>query len=279
MRRAGGVLEALGFTVERSAVEIFEGHPDNVSMLRAGLREFAALTYYWMRGWTSGSDPPSGPVRHSTMSGTPPAIAPLSGPVVVLGASYAQGWHLTSVAGAPVVNRGTSGQQSFELLERFERDVVQEKPRAVLIWGFINDIFRSPDGAMDATAARIRDSYTEMVRVARQHGITPVVATEVTARPRSGVTDTVAGWVGAVRGKEAYQDVINRHVLAMNRWLVEFATRERLLVLDFQAVLSEPGGRRRKVFAQPDGSHITAAGYDMLTSYAQPILEEFLRDR
>ena len=44
----------------------------------------------------------------------------------------------------PVINRGVAGQQSFELLARFDNDVVPERPRAVILWGFINDIFRAP---------------------------------------------------------------------------------------------------------------------------------------
>jgi uncharacterized SAM-binding protein YcdF (DUF218 family) len=51
MRRAAGVFAHLGFAVHRASVPIYEGHEDNVSMLYAGLREFAALGYYRMRGW------------------------------------------------------------------------------------------------------------------------------------------------------------------------------------------------------------------------------------
>jgi uncharacterized SAM-binding protein YcdF (DUF218 family) len=50
MRRAAAVFVRQGFEVEPSAVPIFEGHPDNVSMLAAGIREAAALAYYRLRG-------------------------------------------------------------------------------------------------------------------------------------------------------------------------------------------------------------------------------------
>ena len=269
MQRAAGVFTNLGFTVERSAVPIFNGHPDNVSMLRAGLREFAALAYYAVRGWTS---PPAAPITEANVR--MPDRAPSStGPLVILGASYAKDWPIDAIGHIPVINRGVAGQQSFELLERFERDVAAASPRAVLIWGFINDIFRAPQGRMDATIERIRTSYTEMIGLARARGITPMLATEVTARPQAGAMNMVAGWIGALRGKQAYQDLINRDVMAVNAWLKELAAKEGLLLLDFQSVLAEPGGRRRAVYAQPDGSHITAAGYDTLTAYVRPILE------
>jgi hypothetical protein len=86
----------------------------------------------------------------------------------------------------------------------------------------------------------------------------------------------VIGLIGRLRGKEGYQDVINRHVLGLNQWMAETAAREGLLLLQFQAVLSEPNGRRRLVFAESDGSHVTEAGYEALTAYALPLLEEFI---
>ncbi len=274
MRRAAGVFANLGFAVQRASVPIYEGHEDNVSMLYAGLREFAALGYYRMRGWigdTPSPVEPAQPIARTIMRGT---ITNVTGPIVLLGASYAAGWPLAQIHGIPVVNRGVAGQQSFELLERFDRDVASASPRAVILWGFSNDIHRAEAGAMDRTIARVRDSYAQLIARARQHGIEPILATELTLRPPDSVGERVAGWVGTLRGKESYQDQVNRHVLALNRWLIDAATGEGLLVLDLQSVLSEPNGRRHPAFAQPDGSHITSAGYDALTSFVTPILEE-----
>jgi lysophospholipase L1-like esterase len=199
-----------------------------------------------------------------------------NGPLVVLGASYAASWPLATVAGRHVINKGVAGQQSFEMLQRFEHDVARQAPRAVLLWGFINDVFRAPVPDVDGVLARTRQSYQEMIRLARAHGIEPIVATEVTVRPPASWTNTVASWIGWLRGKRAYQDQINDHVLATNRWLADLAAKEGLLLLDFQAVLAEDGGRRRAEFTREDGSHITPAGYDVLTAYARPVLEKRL---
>ena len=124
--------------------------------------------------------------------------------------------------------------------------------------------------------SRIRDSYTEIVALARRHGIEPILATEVTMGRRDSWSETVASWIGALRGKESYQDRVSRHVQETNRWLVEFAARERLLVLDLKSVLAGQGLRRRPEFTQDDGSHITPRGYAALTEYARPILERHL---
>jgi hypothetical protein len=64
--------------------------------------------------------------------------------------------------------------------------------------------------------------------------------------------------------------------MEVNDCLVHTASKEGVLLLDFQAALGEPGGRRRREFTQPDGSHVTEAGYAVLTSYALPIIEAHL---
>jgi lysophospholipase L1-like esterase len=180
--------------------------------------------------------------------------------------------------GIPVVNAGVSGQQSFEMLERFDRDVVSVRPRAVVLWGFINDIFRARE--IEASLQRVRDSYTEMVARARAAGIEPILATEVTVRAPDSWTETILSFVGGLMGKESYQDQINRHVLATNSWLSDLAAREQLLLIDLQGALAdEDGRRRRREFIDADGTHITREGYDALTRYAAPILHEHLTQR
>lgn len=199
-----------------------------------------------------------------------------SGPIVLLGASYAGGWQLPPIAGRTVINKGMEGQQSWELLERFDRDVVALRPSAVILWGYINDVFRSSPEGIDGAVARARRSVEEMVARARQAGIEPIVATEVTMGPRAGWGEWAASWVGWAMGKRSYQDYINGHVLSLNSWLRDFAKREKLLVLDLHSVVSDPGGQRRRGMAKDDGSHIAPAGYAALTAYATPMLEGHL---
>jgi uncharacterized SAM-binding protein YcdF (DUF218 family)/lysophospholipase L1-like esterase len=278
MRRASGVFAQLGFEVERASVPVYEGHTDNVDMLAAGARELAAVAYYRLRGWIESGRPEPVAIAANGAAGRQMTVQNPDGPIVVLGASYAAGWTgLKSVAGAPVINRGAPGQQSFEMLERFARDVVPAAPRAVILWGFINDVFRAQD--VHQALARVRESYTRMIALARQHGIEPVIATEVTIRPPASWTNALASMVGAIRGKQSYQDGINQHVISTNRWLVDVARQEGLLLLDLQSAIAEGGGRRRPEYTQDDGSHISGAGYDALTAYALPVLEKHFAAR
>ena len=196
--------------------------------------------------------------------------------IVVIGASYAGGWDPgRPIAGYRLFNKGISGQQSFEMLARFETDVVALKPDAVIIWGFINDIFRSDPVHMDQTLARTRENILTMIALAKTSGVVPIVATEVTVRGQDSWSEVLSGLFGRIRGKINYQDYINRQVIEINRWLRETATHEGVLLLDLEPVFADRQGVRRKEFSQPDGSHISQSGYEALTSY----VEERLKSR
>jgi lysophospholipase L1-like esterase len=196
--------------------------------------------------------------------------------VVVLGASYAAGWPLQSIGDTRVINKGVSGQQSWELLERFDQDVVSLSPRAVIIWGFINDVYRADRSALGDALTRAQQSILAMIDRARASGIEPIVATEVTIRGRLTLSEDVASLVGRILGKQSYQSYVNRHVLDLNAWLREVAQQHGLLLLDLQPVITGPDGFRRRAHAAPDGSHISTAGYDALTRFAVPILRDHL---
>ena len=147
----------------------------------------------------------------------------------------------------------------------------------MVVWGLINDVFRSSRERVDHSLTRTRDSYVKMIAAARAEGIEPVLATEVTVPIGSSWTQAPMQILGALLGKESYQSWVNRHVLGTDLWLRELAAAEGLRLLDLQATLANPDGSRRAEFATPDGSHISAAGYAALTAYAVPQLEQQLK--
>jgi len=205
--------------------------------------------------------------------GNPLIINDKSNTIVIIGASYVKAWPIRELGGMQVINKGVDGEQSFELLQRFEQDVVAINPRSVIIWGFINDIHRSPRENIDAAMARARQSIEEMVGLTKQHGIQPILATEVTIRGKGDFGSRVAGWLGAIRGKMSYQEYVNGHVLETNRWIRKYAEDHQILLLDLQPEISDEGGFRKKEFATEDGTHISLAAYERLTTYTKAVLE------
>jgi lysophospholipase L1-like esterase len=189
--------------------------------------------------------------------------------IVVIGASYAGGWNPERpLAGHQIITKGVSGEESSQVRDRFAGDVIALKPHGVIIWGFINDIFRSDRARLTERLQRTRNDLVFMVESARKAGIVPILATEVTIRNKDGWAEATASVVGRILGKESYQEYINRHVSAINEWIRETAAREKILLLDFERALSDERGVRRKEFAKPDGSHISSQGYEALTRYA-----------
>src|SRR5207302_2515822 len=69
----------------------------------------------------------------------PPAKG--EGRVVFMGDSITDGWKLAEYfPGEPYVNRGISGQTTSQMLLRFRPDVVDLKPKVVVILAGTNDI-------------------------------------------------------------------------------------------------------------------------------------------
>lgn len=187
--------------------------------------------------------------------------------VVVIGASYAGSWPIESIGVLPVVNKGVGGQESHEMLARFADDVTAKGPRYVIIWGFINDVFRTDLDQAETRLERSRDDYRRMVELARAADIRPVLATEITMAKSPGLVNALRYWLDGLRGKQSYAERVNRHVMAMNAWIREFGADNGIPVLDFEAVFAESDGWRQPAFATDDGSHVTTEGYAALTAY------------
>jgi lysophospholipase L1-like esterase len=206
----------------------------------------------------------------SLLSGIAPVTSANSQPVlVIIGASYAADWKQPPLPGYAVVNRGKGGEVTEQVLARFDRDVVAAKPKAVIIWGHINNLHRVRDVGFTAEQDRIKAHYREMVTRARRAGITPILATEVTLSEAVGIKDRLAAFVGKLRGKTGYAAKINAPVRAVNAWLRDYARAEQLQVLDVEKLFDDGEGFRKTEYTRGDGTHISDEGYAALTAYAQ----------
>lgn len=196
----------------------------------------------------------------------------------VIGASFAEGWNPTELAGLSFVNKGIKGERSFEMLKRFERDIVSLSPRIAIIWGFINDLFASAKHEVHTSIERVKESIQGMITLAQDNKIIPIVATELTIRGPDTWQEKVCQIAGRILGRQSYSDLVNKQVLAVNDWLKNYAKGKGLLVLDFQPLVSDQRRIRKKEFATEDGIHISQKGYERLTLYAEKTLTNYLRE-
>jgi lysophospholipase L1-like esterase len=195
--------------------------------------------------------------------------------LVILGASYAQGWGTPALPGFDqVVNRGVGGDETGGMLARFPADVAAARPSAVLIWGHVNNITRAPPDGIEGAKAAARGHYAEMLRQAREAGIEPIFATEIPWTEPGGFLNMIYGWYAAIAGKTSYATRVSGHVHELNEYLKSMCRRENCRVLDFEAVFANEAGTRKSHYGAEDGSHITQAGYDALTGHA---VREFSR--
>jgi lysophospholipase L1-like esterase len=188
--------------------------------------------------------------------------------LVIVGASYAAWWPIQSLGGQQVMNRGVAGDTTAAMLERFDQDVVSVEPGTILLWGYINDIFRSDPTKMEQTLTLIEQNLAEMHRRAASRSIDVIVATEVTITEPKGLMNSLAGAVGRLLGKTSYQRNVNAHVAEMNSRVRRFAERNDLRLLDFERLLAAENGMRRAEYAVDDGSHLSEAAYETISAYA-----------
>jgi lysophospholipase L1-like esterase len=189
--------------------------------------------------------------------------------LVIIGASYAGSWKVTELPGyGAVTNKGVGGEQTQQMLARFDRDVTALRPTAVLIWGHINNIHRA--GAEFAVAKeQVKSDYRAMVERAQRAGIQVILGTEVTLSEAVGWRNRLAALIGRLRGKQGYNATINQHVRDVNAWMRAYAQEQRIRLLDFEKALDDGDGFRKPEYTQEDGSHIAPAGYAELTRYAR----------
>ena len=187
--------------------------------------------------------------------------------IVVFGASYAKDWPIAEIAGLEVVNAGVGGNETRDMLERYERDVLARAPRYVLIWGFVNDYTRMPAEKHPQVAALIEQRITQMVDLAAARNVRVVLATEVTMPAATSWSGAVLASIYGALGRKGYADRINTQVMNSNRWLQKFAADRQLPVLDLQSALAPEGFYRERRYSLPDGSHLTSAAYAALNLY------------
>ena len=111
-----------------------------------------------------------------------PAPAAHEERVVFMGDSITEGWGHdfgNSFPGKPYINRGISGQTSPQMLVRFHQDVVDLKPRVVIILAGTNDIAGNTG---KTTLTAIMENIDSMSTLARANGIAVVLCSVLPAK-------------------------------------------------------------------------------------------------
>ena len=183
--------------------------------------------------------------------------------VVFMGDSITDAWgrkYGQFFPGKPYVNRGISGQTTQQMLIRFRPDVIERKPKVVVILAGTNDLAGNT-GPM--TLEEILDNLMSMVELARANGIRVVLASILPAIDFPWRAD--------------HPNPAQR-IISLNAMIEDYAAKKGLVYLDYYSALVD-GRKGLKEECAEDAVHPNQAGYDIMAPLAEKAIAQALQSR
>jgi lysophospholipase L1-like esterase len=187
--------------------------------------------------------------------------------VVFMGDSITDLWQQPQFGGffpgKPYVDRGISGQTTPQMLIRFRPDVIDLKPKAVLILAGTNDIAGNT-GPM--TNEEIQANLASMSELARANGIRVILASVL---PVSAYHVQDPALPQTTRRPMA-------RIRALNDWIKAYAAANGHLYLDYFSAMTDASGLLREDLSADD-LHPNAKGYAIMGPLAEAAVQKTLK--
>ena len=189
--------------------------------------------------------------------------------VVFMGDSITDSWDNQATGffpGKPYINRGISGQTTPQMLIRFRRDVIELKPKVVVILAGTNDLAGNTG---PTTLEAIQDNLRSMAELATAHGIRVVFASLLP------VSDY------EMRDGKPIVQTTRRppdQILALNNWMKAYASTNRHGYLDYFSAMKDDKGFLKDDLSN-DGLHPNQQGYEVMAPLAQAAIDQSLKRR
>ena len=183
------------------------------------------------------------------------AQAPGAVKVVFMGDSITEFW-TPAFWNDSRVNRGISGQTSPQMLLRFRRDVIELKPKVVVILAGTNDV---AENTGPATMDMILGNIVSMVELAQANGIKVILASVLPA--------AAFPWNKALKPAEK--------IVAINRSLQAYAIQKNLIYVDYFAAMVDTQNGLRLTYSE-DGVHPNQAGYEVMERLVTQAIDKAL---
>jgi lysophospholipase L1-like esterase len=186
-----------------------------------------------------------------------------------IGDSITHYWELQSYfspTGKFIINRGISGDVSSYVLQRFEADVVQLRPRYVVIQVGINnykaldtwDVNDKDIDPVEAIATAIANDIFAMVMKSKENEVLPVLASLLpTSRP-----------------EYKHDKLRNEGVRLVNSKLLQLADEHKIVFVDYHFHMTTGDGMLLREGLSDDGVHPHVRGYDIMAQVLRAELQK-----
>jgi lysophospholipase L1-like esterase len=175
------------------------------------------------------------------------------GAVVFVGDSLIGGWKGLPMAFPNILtaNRGIGGDTSRGTLFRFQEDVLDLNPRAIVFCVGTNDL--SAHGKPDDVVSNI----STMIAMARK--VNPAMPIVVCTIPPRDVPNAPV--------KPGALEDLNTRLAGIS------IGKEKLVVVDLFTALATPEGKPNPAYIGKDGIHILPAGFEKFAALLRPVFE------
>jgi len=178
--------------------------------------------------------------------------------IVLMGDSITQGWSEANgnpafFDGKPYINRGIGGQTTPQMLLRFRQDVIDLKPKIVVILAGTNDI---AENTGPVTLKMIMDNIVSMAEIAQANNIKVMLCSVLPAYDYP--------WK---HGMEPAGKIV-----ALNSMIKAYADNHKIRYVDYFTAMKDERNGLKAAYSE-DGVHPNKTGYQTMG----PIMEKTIQ--
>jgi len=155
--------------------------------------------------------------------------------------------------GKPYIGRGITGQSTDAMVWRFQQDVIDLRPTAVVILGGSNDVVLTD---RRITFHETTTNLRIMAELAQRHHIRVILCS---LPPVSHYS-------------QPKQAIFSQEIRNINHWMKAYAASQHLTYLDYYSAMVDNTGALKNSLTV-DGLHPNAAGYDVMRTLAQQAID------
>jgi len=179
--------------------------------------------------------------------------------VVFMGNSITQNWETILpefFKGKSYINRGISGQTTPQMLIRFRPDVIDLKPKVVIILAGINDI---AENTGPSSVKMISDNIISMAELAKVNGIDVIISSILPAKDIS--------WRPRVNPQSK--------ISAVNKIIEQYAKENGIIYLDYYSSMVDKNNGLKTNYGS-DSVHPNKKGYKIMSVLAEKAIFKIL---